>query len=54
MNQIYKYPRTHHVEGSKLQPGDEDMITELVEAAEDFLENEFDNEELLAQEDDDE
>lgn len=23
--QIYKYPRTHHIEGSRLQPGDEDL-----------------------------
>src|SRR5215472_547697 len=25
MNEIYKYPRTHHIEGSGLQPGDEDL-----------------------------
>lgn len=25
MNQLFKYPRTHHVEGSGLQPGDEDL-----------------------------
>src|SRR5215475_15566873 len=25
MDQIYKYPRTHHIEGSGLQPGDEDL-----------------------------
>lgn len=25
MEQIYKYPRTHHIEGSRLQPGDEDL-----------------------------
>lgn len=25
MNQIYKYPRTKHLSGSKLQPGDEDL-----------------------------
>ena len=25
MNQIYKYPRTQHIEGSKLQVGDEDL-----------------------------
>ena len=25
MNQISKYPRTHHIEGSRLQPGDEDL-----------------------------
>ena len=25
MNQIYKYPRTHHLEGSRIQAGDEDL-----------------------------
>jgi hypothetical protein len=25
MEQIYKYPRTHHIEGSRVQPGDEDL-----------------------------
>ena len=25
MLNIYKYPRTHHIEGSRLQPGDEDL-----------------------------
>lgn len=25
MDQIIKYPRTHHIEGSRLQPGDEDL-----------------------------
>jgi len=25
MKQIHKYPRTHHIEGSRLQPGDEDL-----------------------------
>jgi len=25
MNQIYKYPRTKHLSGSKIQPGDEDL-----------------------------
>jgi len=25
MNPIHKYPRTHHIEGSRLQPGDEDL-----------------------------
>ena len=24
-HQIHKYPRTHHIEGSRLQPGDEDL-----------------------------
>jgi len=26
MNQIYKYPRTQHIVGSKLQKGDEDLV----------------------------
>src|SRR5262245_32278080 len=25
MDRIYKYPRTHHIEGSRLQEGDEDL-----------------------------
>jgi hypothetical protein len=25
MEQIYKYPRTHHIQGSRSQPGDEDL-----------------------------
>ena len=25
MHQIHKYPRTHHIEGSRFQPGDEDL-----------------------------
>jgi hypothetical protein len=25
MESIYKYPRTHHIEGSRFQPGDEDL-----------------------------
>ncbi|MGH2508340.1 MAG: RNA ligase family protein [Ktedonobacteraceae bacterium] len=27
MNQIFKYPRTQHIEGSGIQPGDEDLDT---------------------------
>jgi hypothetical protein len=38
----------HWIDG---EPGDENLITELVEAAEEFLESEFENEDLL---DDDE
>lgn len=34
------------------EPGDEEMISDLVEAAEEFLEKEFENEELLDEEDD--
>ncbi len=37
----------HWIDG---EPGDEDLIGELVEAAEDFLEKEFENEELLDEE----
>lgn len=25
MSRLYKYPRTHHLEGSRLQPGDDDL-----------------------------
>jgi len=39
----------HWIDG---EPGDEEMIADLVEAAEEFLEKEFENEELL--DDDDE
>jgi hypothetical protein len=27
MEQIFKYPRTHHIQGSRSQPGDEDLNT---------------------------
>jgi hypothetical protein len=27
MSRIHKYPRTHHLEGSRLQPGDEDLAS---------------------------
>ena len=27
LNQIHKYPRTRHIQGSKLQPGDEDLAS---------------------------
>jgi hypothetical protein len=40
----------HWIDG---EPGDEEMITAMVEAAEEFLEKEFENEELLADEDED-
>jgi len=35
------------------EPGDEDYMTGLVQEAEDFLEKEFDNEELLDEEEED-
>jgi hypothetical protein len=40
----------HWIDG---EPGDEDLITQLIEEAEEFLEREFDNEELLDEQDDD-
>lgn len=41
----------HWIDG---EPGDEDLIAELIEEAEEFLEREFDNEELLDEQEDDE
>ncbi len=40
----------HWIDG---EPGDEEMIADLLEAAEEFLEKEFENEEKLSEEDDD-
>jgi len=40
----------HWIDG---EPGDEDLISDLIEAAEEFLEKEFENEDLLADEDED-
>ena len=39
----------HWIDG---EPGDEEMITDLLEAAEEFLEKEFENEERLSEEED--
>lgn len=41
----------HWIDG---EPGDEDLISQLIEDAEEFLENEFDNEEFLDELEDDE
>ncbi len=41
----------HWIDG---EPGDEEIITGMIEAAEEFLEKEFENEELLDDEDDEE
>ncbi|PIF02374.1 MAG: hypothetical protein CR996_00380 [Draconibacterium sp.] len=41
----------HWIDG---EPGDEDLISELLEDAEDFLDKEFENEELLGEFDEDE
>jgi len=40
----------HWIDG---EPGDEEMIADLVEAAEEFLEKEFENEEMLDEDDED-
>jgi len=39
----------HWIDG---EPGDEEMIADLLEAAEEFLEKEFENEERLSEEED--
>ena len=39
----------HWIDG---EPGDEELIAQLIEEAEDFLEREFENEELLDDEND--
>ncbi len=36
------------------EPDDEELISQLIEEAEEFLEKEFDNEDLLDEDDDDE
>ena len=36
------------------EPGDEELISKLIEEAEEFLEKEFDNEDLLDDDDDEE
>ncbi len=41
----------HWIDG---EPGDEDLIAELIEDAEEYLEREFENEELLDEDVDDE
>lgn len=40
----------HWIDG---EPGDEEMIADLLEAAEEFLDKEFENEERLSDEDED-
>ena len=51
LEDFWKNQVIHWIDG---EPGDEEMISDLIEAAEDFLEKEFDNEDLLAEEDDEE
>jgi hypothetical protein len=50
LEDFWKNQVIHWIDG---EPGDEEMITAMVEAAEEFLEKEFENEELLADEDED-
>lgn len=51
LEDFWKNQVIHWIDG---EPGDEEMISDLIEAAEDFLEKEFDNEDLLAEEDEEE
>ena len=51
LEDFWKNQVIHWIDG---EPGGEEMISNLMEAAEDFLEKEFDNEELLDGEDEDE
>ncbi|RIJ46268.1 hypothetical protein D1614_20070 [Maribellus luteus] len=51
LDDFWNNQQVHWIDG---EPGDEDYIAELIDAAEEFLEKEFENEELLASEDDEE
>jgi len=51
LDDFWNNQHVHWIDG---EPGDEDYIAELIEAAEEFLEKEFENEERLAEEDDEE
>ncbi|MFV0267987.1 MAG: hypothetical protein ACK5HT_12725 [Draconibacterium sp.] len=51
LDDFWNNQQVHWIDG---EPGDEDYIAELIDAAEEFLEKEFENEELLANEDDEE
>ncbi len=50
IDDFYANQEVHWIDG---EPGDEEMIADLLEAAEEFLEKEFENEERLSDEDDD-
>ena len=49
IDDFYANQEVHWIDG---EPGDEEMIADLLEAAEDFLEKEFENEERLSEEED--
>ncbi len=51
IDDFYSNQVVHWIDG---EPGDEEMIADLMEAAEEFLEKEFENEEKLSEEDEDE
>jgi hypothetical protein len=48
IDDFYANQEVHWIDG---EPGDEEMIADLMEAAEEFLEKEFENEERLSEED---
>ena len=48
IDDFWSNQQIHWIDG---EPGDEELIAELVEAAEEFLEKEFENEEMLDEED---
>jgi hypothetical protein len=50
IDDFYANQEVHWIDG---EPGDEELISDLLEAAEDFLDKEFENEERLSEEDDD-
>lgn len=49
IDDFWNNQKIHWIDG---EPGDDEVIAEWMEAAEDFLEKEFDNEDLLADDDD--
>jgi hypothetical protein len=48
IDDFYANQEVHWIDG---EPGDEELIADLLEAAEEFLEKEFENEERLSDED---
>lgn len=50
IDDFYSNQLVHWIDG---EPGDEEMIADLLEAAEEFLDKEFENEERLSDEEED-
>ena len=50
IDDFWSNQKVHWIDG---EPGDEDLIEQLIEQAEEFMENEFDNEEFLDSEEED-